>query len=90
MNLKQNSSNVKSANIPGETTAKLINVKVKPNCTSSRIVSQREDLYIVELSAPPLDNKANLALVKLLSKHFGCRVRIKSGLNSKNKRVLLG
>jgi uncharacterized protein len=81
---------VKNANIPGETTAKLINVSVKPNCPKSKIISHKQDSYEIELNAPALKNKANVELIKLLSRHFKCRVRIKSGHNSRKKRVIVG
>jgi hypothetical protein len=47
-------------------------------------------LYIVALKAPAKDGKANAALIKLLSKHFGvprAAITIKRGTTSKHKLV---
>ena len=46
-----------------------------------------DDEYLVELKAPAKKGKANTALVKLLSKHFGRGVRIVGGLTSRDKIV---
>lgn len=43
--------------------------------------------YFVSLEAPAERGKANKALVKLLSKHFGRGVRISKGFASKNKVI---
>ena len=40
---------------------------------------------VVEVGAPAKDNKANLELVRFLSKELKMPLRIKSGLTSKNK-----
>ena len=45
------------------------------------------DKYIVSVKEKAENNKANLAVVKLLSKYFRNKVSIKSGLRSKNKII---
>lgn len=35
----------------------------------------------------PLNNKANIALIKILEKHFNKEVKIKSGFSSREKTV---
>jgi len=46
------------------------------------------NIYNIWLKEKPIDNKANLSLIKLLKKHFKTReVIIKKGLTSKNKIV---
>ncbi len=63
-----------------------ITVKAKPGSGRSEI-SQDGEAYTVWLKALAQDNKANIELVKLLSRHFGRKVRILSGLNSKRKTL---
>ncbi len=65
----------------------LINVKVKPNSTQEKIVEVDKNNYEVWLKEKPIDNKANMKLLKLLSKHFGKEVKIKTGLISRKKIV---
>jgi len=66
-----------------------IQVRVKPNSRTEE-VSQEGDSFIVKVKEPPKEGKANQAVIKLLAEHFGVamsRVRILSGLKSKNKVV---
>lgn len=63
----------------------MVSVKTQSNRDSISKVSEGE--YLVTLRAPARKGKANTALVKLLSKHFGRRVKIISGLTS-NCKVL--
>jgi len=67
----------------------IIQVKVKPN---ARVSSLREQggTWIAQVKAPPVDGKANAALVELIAEHFGVsksKVTIKSGLSGRLKRV---
>ena len=63
-----------------------IRVKVRPNSEEQNIVLV-EGVYIITLKSPPVDNKANLELIKLLTKYFKKEARIKSGFNSREKIV---
>ena len=60
-------------------------VKVKPGAKKDMIISFLDNCLVVEIAAPADKNKANLRLVKFLSKHLGQQVRIKSGQASKEK-----
>ena len=62
---------------------------VKPNKHSNRIVGM-DDLgrLIIELKAKPIDNEANIALIKFL-KQEGLNVRIVSGFCRREKRLRL-
>ena len=62
-------------------------VKVKPNSPKTRIVSEDGDRLTIEISAPAEQNKANIELIKLLSKHFNGDVKILRGLTSKTKLI---
>ncbi|MEK6830344.1 MAG: DUF167 domain-containing protein [Nanoarchaeota archaeon] len=67
-----------------EQVAIIIKIKVKPNSSKQEVIKE-DGGYIVHLKSRPENNKANLELVKLLKKHFGKTVTIKSGLTSRNK-----
>lgn len=67
-----------------------INVIAKTNQRKSSVEFDSErNCYIVSVKSPPEDNKANLEIIKLLSKHFGKQARIISGKTSKRKLVTL-
>ena len=67
----------------------IIHVKVKPN-SSEQSVKKIGEEYVIKLKSIPSklgQGRANLELIKLLSKYFGFKVRIKSGFNSRRKIV---
>jgi uncharacterized protein YggU (UPF0235/DUF167 family) len=69
-----------------------INVRIKPRSKRPK-VEKTEDGYTVYVSEPPVENKANKALLESLSEHLGVpksRLSIVSGLKSKNKIVEIG
>jgi uncharacterized protein (TIGR00251 family) len=66
-----------------------IQVKVKPNSKTEE-VSQEGESFIIKVTEPPKEGKANQAVIKLLAKHFGVpqsQVRILSGFRSRNKVI---
>lgn len=63
-----------------------IPVKIKPNSKIDEIVS-RGKVWRVNVKAKAVNNKANIALVKLLSKELGKKVRIVKGIKSKLKII---
>ena len=66
---------------------KLITVKVIPN---SRVeVVTDGDPIVVKVREPAERNRANVATIKLLAKHFNAKVRIVSGHSSRRKVVEL-
>ena len=68
-----------------------ISVRVKPRSKTEGVTKEMDgDVYVVRVKEPPVEGKANRAVVKLLAKHFGVpenRLRIVSGLTSKNKII---
>ena len=69
----------------------LIEVKVIPNAKRTELIKTETD-YKARLTAPPVDGKANEALIELLSKEFGVPKRdieITKGVTSRNKTVSL-
>ncbi len=67
-----------------------LKIKVKPNSGEQSVERTSDDEFFVKLKSTPESNKANVELIKVLSKYFGKDVRIKSGFNSKRKLVEVG
>jgi uncharacterized protein (TIGR00251 family) len=65
----------------------IIDVFVKPN--SSKFEITVEDEVVVFCTEEPVRGKVNKELVKELSKRFHTKVKIVSGLTSKQKRLLI-
>jgi uncharacterized protein len=67
-----------------------VEVKVTPRASRDEIVGMRDGVLAIRVTAPPVDDAANRAVVKLISKRAGVprdRVRIASGARGRNKRV---
>ncbi|MDD5086398.1 MAG: DUF167 domain-containing protein [Candidatus Nanoarchaeia archaeon] len=64
-----------------------IKVILKPNSSCNRIAGfdNEKKAYIIEVKAPAHENKANIELVKFLSKSIKKKVRILKGLKSREK-----
>ena len=64
-----------------------IKIKVHANSSQEKINKFSEDNYEVWLKEKTIDGKANIKLIKILSKYFGKEVKIKSGFTSRRKVV---
>jgi uncharacterized protein (TIGR00251 family) len=67
----------------------IVNVKVKPNSGKDSI-EKEGDLYEISLRESAKDNKANISMIRLLSRHFKVshdKVSIISGKTSRKKKV---
>lgn len=71
-----------------------ITVKVIPNARREEVILEENDLkegrIKVKVMAPPEDGRANVAVLKLLAKHFGVKknaVSLISGEKSREKIV---
>ena len=73
-------------------------VKAKPNSKEEKVIRSQPDMfakplddyYTVSVKEPPVQGKANEAIIRVLAEHFGVsrsKVRISSGLTSKQKIV---
>ena len=65
-------------------------VKVKPGAKKEEIVKIDEIHYIVSVKEPPVNGRANVAIIKALAVYFNTspsRVNILSGRTSKQKIV---
>jgi uncharacterized protein len=49
----------------------IIRVKVKPNSSKQSVESFGNDRYLVHVKSAPENDKANIEMIKLLSKHLG-------------------
>ena len=70
-----------------------IQVKVKPNAKASELEQMEDGSWMARIKAPPVDGKANAALIELIAEHFGVRkgaVTIKTGAGSRLKLVQIG
>ncbi len=64
-------------------------VRVKPRSRSEE-VSREGDSYVVKVKEPPVEGRANRAVLRLLAGHLGVpesRLRVVSGFSSRNKVV---
>ena len=70
----------------------LIDVRVQPKSSKNIIVGIHAKALKIKLSAPPVEGKANKALIQLIAKLLRCpktAVEIISGQASRNKRLLV-
>jgi uncharacterized protein (TIGR00251 family) len=47
-----------------------ITVHVKPNAHQETVTVREDGVYVVQVSVPPIEGKANERLIEVLSKHF--------------------
>ena len=68
----------------------IFKVIVKPNSRKNEILGYDEEkqAYIIGIKEKAEDNKANIELIKFLSKMLGRKARIKSGLKSREKIIV--
>ena len=62
-----------------------LEIKVKTNKKKTEVVSYNP--FILDVKEKAENNKANLEVIKFLSKYFGKRVRIVKGFKSKIKVI---
>lgn len=68
----------------------IIHVRVKPSSSKEEILITGKNNLKVQLKEKPEDNKANIALIKLLARHFGvssANIKILKGLSSREKVI---
>ncbi len=64
-----------------------ITVEVKAGSKKNEVIRVEGDRYIVRVKAQRKKGKANVAVLKLLKKHFGRQARHVSGVTSTTKIV---
>lgn len=62
-----------------------LNIILKPNSNEDKILDFKDNNLIIKIKAKPQENKANLALIKLIKRTTKKNVRIIRGLKSKRK-----
>jgi len=62
-----------------------LSVLVKPNSKKTEIIKINGDVVKIAVAAPADDNKANIELIKFVSKLLKRKVTIITGFKSKNK-----
>ncbi len=68
----------------------ILRVKVKPGARVSELAQAGDGTWLAKVKAPPVDGKANAALIELVAERFGVRrsqVTIKSGAGARLKLV---
>jgi len=72
-----------------EVKGKRFKVIIRPNSLTNGIIGfdDKKKAYIVKIKAKPVNNKANTELIKFLSRALKKKVKIKSGLKSREKII---
>jgi uncharacterized protein (TIGR00251 family) len=68
----------------------LVPIRVIPRSSADRVDGERDGRLVVRTTAPPVDDRANGAVLKLIADHFGVRARsvtLVSGHRSRDKVV---
>jgi uncharacterized protein (TIGR00251 family) len=71
---------------------RILEVYVQPGAARSELAGTHGERMKIRLAAPPVEGKANAALIEFLAGHYGVprrKVRIASGLKSRMKRVVI-
>jgi uncharacterized protein len=69
-----------------------LRIKVKPGSRVDELTLLDDGSWLARVKAPPVDGKANAAVVNLVADHFGLRkaqVHIKSGASGRQKLITL-
>jgi uncharacterized protein (TIGR00251 family) len=48
-----------------------ISVRVKPHAGRNQVVKLEDGSFVVSVTAPPIEGKANKMIVELIAQHFG-------------------
>jgi uncharacterized protein len=74
--------------MPGESA--LLNIRVQPRAKRDEVVGERAGAIVIRLKAPPVDGKANAALIEFIANAARVprsRVEIVRGATSREKTV---
>ena len=67
-----------------------ITVQVKPNARKDEVLVREDGVYVVKVSVPPIEGRANERLIETLAAHFKKpkrSIQILVGARGKNKIV---
>lgn len=68
----------------------ILNIKLIPNSSINKIVSKEGSNWRIKLMTPPIEGKANQALIKFLAEELDIaknKIKIISGEKSRDKKV---
>jgi uncharacterized protein (TIGR00251 family) len=71
---------------------RILQIKVKPGSRVDELTRLDDGTWQARVKAPPVDGKANEALIALVAAYFGVRkaqVSIKSGASGRLKRITI-
>ena len=63
-------------------------VRLQPKASANAITGEREGAIVVKVTAPPVDGRANAALIKLVAKRLGVaksKMKIAHGETNRDK-----
>lgn len=66
----------------------ILKIKLIPNSSVNKVVAKDGDNWRIKIMTPPIEGKANQALIKLLAEEFGVaknKIKIVSGEKSREK-----
>ena len=69
-----------------------LSLHVQPGAKRTEFAGQHGERLKIRLAAPPVDGKANAALIEFLAEHYAVprkNVSIEAGLSSRQKRVAI-
>ncbi|MDI6781930.1 MAG: DUF167 domain-containing protein [bacterium] len=67
-----------------------LNIKLQPNASRNEIVGQENEYIRIRVQSPPVDGKANKALINFLANELGVKksqIDITTGKTSRLKRI---
>ena len=70
----------------------ILQIHVQPRAKRNRLVRQQQQEWKLQLTAPPIEGKANQACIEFLARRLGIassRVRLLAGEKSRHKRIEL-
>ena len=65
----------------------IIKIKVHANSSQEKIKRINNSEYEIWIKEKPIENKANVSIIKVLKKYFKKNIKIIKGLTSRNKIV---
>ena len=71
-------------------SSRILEIRVRPNSRKESLVEQPDGTWLAGIKAPPVDGKANAALIALVARQLECRraqVSIRSGGSGRRKLV---
>ena len=77
---------------PVTNTSFVLNVHVQPKASANRVAGVHGDALKICITAPPVDGKANKAIIAFLAELFGlskAAISVEGGQHSRSKRILI-